>query len=163
MTDLSNPADVRFLLKKLWCHGQLVAPVQAGAYSYWAVAATDAQVLFAERVLLIVSAAVLPLWSYVSWTRMKRQGLHAVHTILWLGGFIEVLHTVVCVVAAQKLDNLANKVIFIVTLLHVVETFMYLFAVYCLQFAIIEDMTPESEQSTLIGLDAAPSDLAKVV
>ena len=152
MTDLSNPADVRFLLKKLWCHGQLVAPIQACLYAYWAVTATDAQVLDSERVLLLVSASILPIWGYVSWTRMKQHGIRPVRVILGLGILMEIIHICVVIVASQRLQDTANLILFIVTILHVIETFMYLLAIYCLRHGIVDDDTPESKQTTLLGV-----------
>jgi hypothetical protein len=101
MVDLADPASTRMLLKKLWCHGQLVAPLQGCAYAYWAVVAAPDQILPSERVLLWVSAGVLPFWGWVSWRQMHSNSANAGTIILRFGAAMEVLHTAVVALAAQ--------------------------------------------------------------
>jgi hypothetical protein len=152
MVDLNDPASTRLLLKKLWCHGQLVAPLQATAYAWWAVVATKEEMLFEERILLWVSAAILPFWGYVSWRQMHSNSENAGKIILRFGFVVEVLHTTVVIFAARKLSNTANLVVFIFTLLHVIETFAYLLAVWCFKSALHNDRTRAVDQAGLLGV-----------
>jgi hypothetical protein len=55
----------------------------------------------------------------------------------------------------QRLSNTPNLVVFIVTLLHVVETAMYLLMVWCFKSALTNDCTHENDQQKLIGLSFA--------
>ena len=66
MVDLEEGADVRMLMKKLWCHGQAIAPLQGFAYAVWALS-DDGALSFSFRVLLWVAALKFPVWGYVSW------------------------------------------------------------------------------------------------
>ena len=155
MVDLNDPASTRLLLKKLWCHGQLVAPLQATAYAWWAVAARKEEMLFEERVLLLVSAAILPFWGYVSWRQMHSKSKRAGRRILQFGFVVETLHTAVAILAARKLSNTPNLAVFIFTILHVLETAMYLLAVWCFQSALHNDKTPADNQAGLLGVVGA--------
>jgi len=60
--DLSQPDDVRLLLKKLWCHGQAVSPVQGFAYAFWAIS-RDSEISYWFKILLWVAALKFPLVS----------------------------------------------------------------------------------------------------
>ena len=150
MVDLSDPGAVRRLLKKLWCHGQAIAPLQGLAYGYWAIVATEAQMALQERILLVVSACVLPVWGLVSWRMMKRKGSNASRVILWLGTFMQCIHIAVVVFAAQKLKYTANLVVFIFTLLHLVETSAYMLAVCFFRSSLEADATDEEDQLGLL-------------
>lgn len=150
--DLEDPTDVRLLLKKLWCHGQLVAPLQGAAYAWWAIEASSSEILDSERVLLWISAGVLPFWSYVSWRQMHSSSAHAASIILSFGLFMELLHTAVVVLAAHNLSSAMNLIVFIITLLHVIETAAYLLMIACYRWVLEADPTPEVDQKTLLGI-----------
>lgn len=131
--DFNDPADVRVLLKKLWCHGQAIAPIQGFAYALWAITQSS-QLSMAFRVFLWIAALKFPLWGYVSWSSLQsRYGSHS-RVILFLFGFIIILMDIVIVVFAWQSGELHESwplLAFIATALHGIETTAFLSAVAC--------------------------------
>ena len=151
MVDLNNPSAVRRLVKKLWCHGQAIAPLQGAAYGWFAAVATEKEVTMTERVLLVASACVLPVWGYVSWKQMKKSSPRSTQIILSLGTMMQLLHITIVFLASTKLTVSANLLIFIFTLLHLVETTAYLLAVFYFRASLQQDHTAEQDQVGLLG------------
>jgi hypothetical protein len=118
----------------------------------WAVVATKKEMAFEERVLLFCSAAILPFWGYVSWKQMHSNSKQAGKIILRFGFVVELLHTAVVAFAAKRLSNTPDLVVFIFTLLHIIEAAMYMLAVFCFQSALHNDQTPAVDQAGLLGV-----------
>ena len=55
----------RLLMKKTWCHGQVIAPFQGIALAYWGVTAPQLEIY--QRAILILSFAILPIWTITTW------------------------------------------------------------------------------------------------
>ena len=84
----------RLLVKKIWCHGQAIAPFQGFACGYWAVAEPESPL--PQRMLLFLAAIVLPIWAVVSWRAVHGRSLNYWKIICYFGLFIEVVHTSCC-------------------------------------------------------------------
>ena len=93
----------RLLLKKIWSHGQLIAPFQGLALGYWGISSNKLYTW--ERAILIIAALVLPAWSAITWWAMKGTTINHGRLILCLGVYIEVLYAAVLVVAARGIDT----------------------------------------------------------
>jgi len=122
--EMLDEANKRLLVKKIWCHGQAVAPFQGLLCGYWAI--IDPAMPLSQRAMLWSAALVLPLWSYVSWKAMHGHTLDFWKLICYFGIGIEVLHISVMTVAAQHLKEPLNMLTFVFSGLHVVETAGYL-------------------------------------
>ena len=85
----------RLLVKKIWCHGQAIAPFQGFACGYWAVAEPESPL--PQRMLLFLAAIVLPIWAVVSWRAMHGRSLNYWKITCYFGLFIEVVHTSVVI------------------------------------------------------------------
>ncbi len=55
----------RLLMKKTWCHGQVIAPFQGMALAYWGATASGLEV--SQRAILISSVVLLPVWTITTW------------------------------------------------------------------------------------------------
>ena len=140
MVDLEDGADVRMLMKKLWCHGQAVAPLQGFAYAVWAISDGDALSL-SFRALLWVAALKFPVWGYVSWRCLQlRCGAHSFLILTVLGVIVIVMDLLIawCAVANKDLSRGWPLVAFIFTCLHAIETTAFLSVVACFQWALID-------------------------
>ncbi len=61
--------DQQYLLKKLWCHGQLFAPIQGVMILLWSF---KEPLEGAEFIYCFLAALVLGSWSYLSWRSMNK-------------------------------------------------------------------------------------------
>jgi hypothetical protein len=128
--DLNDPADVRVLLNKLWCHGQAIAPIQGFAYALWAI--TQSSKLSIEfRIFLWIAALKFPLWGYVSWASLQSRYGSRSRSILFSFGLIIILMDIIILIFALQsgeLDESWPLLAFIATALHAIETTAFLSA-----------------------------------
>jgi len=123
--EIMDESTKRLLVKKIWCHGQAIAPFQGFACGYWAVAEPESPL--PQRMLLFLAAIVLPIWAVVSWRAVHGRSLNYWKIICSFGLFIEVVHTSVVIVAVQQgLKESLHLLTFIFSVLHIVETAAYL-------------------------------------
>ena len=131
--DLNDPTEVRVLLKKLWCHGQAVAPVQGLAYAVWAVT-KSADLSTGFIILLWVAALKFPFWGWVSWRALHLKYGESSFKVLASFGLVIILMDIVIAVLAAVSGELSEGwplLAFIATCLHAVETTAFLSAVTC--------------------------------
>lgn len=129
--NINEPADVRVLLKKLWCHGQAVAPIQGLAYAFWAM--SNSSGMSKEfKVLLWVAALKFPVWGLVSWQALNLKYGEKSFPILCVFGvvivFLDILIAVIAV-TSHELTNGWALLALIATALHGIETTAFLSAV----------------------------------
>ena len=145
--EIMDEATKRLLVKKIWCHGQAIAPFQGLACAYWAVKEPGAP--FAQIALLWAAALILPVWSAVSWKAMHGRSLNYWKLICYFGIIIEVIHSAVVVVAAkQGLGESLHLLCFIFSGLHIIETAAYLGVTTCLRESFVKD-TSEKQMGLL--------------
>ena len=73
------------VLKKTWCHGQLVLPAFAAFYLYLSVASF--------HLILLFAAIVLPIWSYFSYQKMISSASAPSPVVFWtLATLAQVAH-----------------------------------------------------------------------
>jgi hypothetical protein len=148
MVDLEDGADVRMLMKKLWCHGQAIAPLQGLAYAVWALS-DGARLSYSFRVLLWVAALKFPVWGYVSWQCLQlRFGPRSFLVLAVLG--LVVIGMDLLIAAFAVVNNELSRgwplLAFVFTCLHAVETTAFLSAVACFRWALID----RSQSPTLL-------------
>ena len=157
MVDLEDGADVRMLMKKLWCHGQAIAPLQGGAYAAWAVIDGD-RLSVSFRVLLWVAALKFPAWAYVSWQCLQlRFGPQSFLALAIFGTIVIVMDILIAGFAVAN-DELTHDgwslLAFIFTCLHAVETTAFLSTVACFRWALID---PSTRPAPLASPSPSPS------
>ena len=140
MVDLEDGADVRMLMKKLWCHGQAIAPLQGFAYAVWAL--NDGEVLsLSFRMLLWVAALKFPVWGYVSWRCLQLRFGARSFLILAVFGVIVILMDLLIAWFAVTNNELSRSwplLAFVFTCLHAVETTAFMSAVGCFKWALVD-------------------------
>lgn len=143
----------RLLIKKTWCHGQLLASAQIialGLLSLWGT--IDAW----QRAVLILTAIMIPIWGTVAWSAMQgRWRANGRRVILVMGCGVELMYVCVLVVAARDLatDRLANVMVFVATALQLVETGAFLLVVaYFGQF--LEEFQHAGDLERILNEDA---------
>ena len=144
MVALERPSDVRMLLKKLWCHGQAIAPLQGCAYGFWALS-EDPNVSSAFRVLLWVAAAKFPAWGLMSWRALhRRYGPYSFRLLVFFGTIVILLDLLIAYAATanRELSRTWPLVAFVFTCLHAIETAAFLSAVACFSWALVETDDP---------------------
>mmetsp|Transcript_22814 Transcript_22814/g.56342 ORF Transcript_22814/g.56342 Transcript_22814/m.56342 type:complete len:154 (+) Transcript_22814:1490-1951(+) len=140
----------RVLLKKVWCHGQAIAPFAGIALAGWGIMAPQMQT--AVRAVLILCGLVLPAWSYTSWVCMQRATLFDWHVILGFGCSVELLYTVVlvCLSGMDFTTKTTELVAFVFTALALVETFAYLVVIACMRGLFREQADRGCERQNLV-------------
>ena len=136
-----SAATAHLLMKKTWCHGQVIAAAQGIGYAYWGLFAPDLDA--GLRVVLVLGALLLPTWSVISWRAMKGRTLFHARVILGFGVVNLVFYSAVLAIAATDLASNERLIIFIFTLLQMVETSAYLLVVCCLRRALVDDDADE--------------------
>jgi hypothetical protein len=129
--DPNDPADARVLLKKLWCHGQAIAPVQGVAYAFWAVA-RDSKLSTFFRLILWIAALKFPVWGYVSFRALHLHNGDNSFKILSLFGIGIILIDIFIIILAVLSGELGSGwtlLACIATTLHAIETTAFLSAV----------------------------------
>ena len=141
MVDLQDPASVNVLLKKLWCHGQFIAPIQGISYAAWAL--SDTEVSTAFKVVLWLAAVKFPIWGYVSWTALNRRyGPKRSYLYLIIFGMLIVaidLLIIVMAVNSGELEKPWTLLAFVATCLHAIETTAFSGAVHCFRWVLHRD------------------------
>ena len=138
MVDLEDSASVNVLLKKLWCHGQFIAPIQGLAYAAWAIGDTEVSPSF--KVVLWLAAIKFPLWGYVSWSALNRR-YRPERSYLYLirFGMVIVAIDLLIIGMAIKSGELAEPwtlLAFVATCLHAIETTAFCGAVHCFRWVL---------------------------
>ena len=136
-----DAATSRLLMKKTWCHGQIIAAFQGMFYAYWGLCSSNMPQ--ACRILLGLSAVALPVWTWTSWCAMHgRTSFHG-KLILGFGSALLVLYIAIFQIALRDSDNPLQLAAMIVTALQFVETLAYLLVVAWLRDALVEDTSQD--------------------
>ena len=143
-----DAATSRLLMKKTWCHGQVIAAFQGVFYAWWAYQSTD--MLQGYRMFLASSTLLLPVWTLTSWSAMRGHSSHHGWIILGFGGALLLFYLVVLFIAVHASGDPLQLPASIVTALQFVETFAYLTVVACLRDALVEDTSQDQDQYGLM-------------
>eukprot|EP00966_Prymnesium_polylepis_P123038 2844957-Prymnesium_polylepis.1 len=81
-TCLDNHSS-RLLLKKAWCHGQLVGAFQLVIFGYWTLG-TD-ELPLGRRTVVAAIALMLPAWGRVSWIMIHSRTALGIKIMMFLG------------------------------------------------------------------------------
>eukprot|EP01084_Bolivina_argentea_P157238 274010_1 len=135
--------DKRYLLKKLWCHGQLLSPIQGIITTAWSIVQFD-NVLMVEFIYCVIAILCLPIWSFLSWRSMN--GKYPKPSILIRFGIILLCYYVgISIITGKYLSQSTFTLcIFIFTVLQFIETSAYLIMVKLL----IRSLENEREYET---------------
>lgn len=131
-TGLLDSEDQQFLLKKLWCHGQLFAPIQGLLISCWAF--VDLRGF--STVYAVVAAPLLFLWCLMSWRCMQAMS-PAPRLLVKIGLALELYYLGIIITCFNYwLSSTLTTVVLVVTALQVMETAAFLTMVNCLRDSI---------------------------
>ncbi|CAJ1959252.1 unnamed protein product [Cylindrotheca closterium] len=112
------------ILKKTWCHGQLVLPAFSVFYLYLFFASV-------KNFILLFAAIVLPIWSYLSYQKMiSSTKAPSPHFFWMLATLAQVAHVGVFVYSLQAEET--NLLLTISSGLFFVETIAFLLVVRAL-------------------------------
>lgn len=111
----------QFILKKTWCHGQLVLPAFAVLYVWLAFFRGYNTLVF------LYAAIILPAWSFYSFQAVSSsRGAVPLRPLCCGVVLVEVAHLGVLVVAAQDLSTALNMLLLVASGLFMVETAAFL-------------------------------------
>jgi hypothetical protein len=125
--------ETRFLLYKVWCHGQSLAPPLLGVLCFFS---SSISTLEAVSVMILLS-----IWPVVSWNAMQRPNLHRVV----VGGLVvELIYSYILAVTPARNASTFELLLFIATVLLMVETFAYLLVMFWNRAWFIQSSSPLS-------------------
>mmetsp|Transcript_18823 Transcript_18823/g.34051 ORF Transcript_18823/g.34051 Transcript_18823/m.34051 type:complete len:150 (-) Transcript_18823:341-790(-) len=125
--------ETRFLLYKVWCHGQSLAPPLLGVLCFFS---SSISTLEAVSVMILLS-----IWPVVSWKAMQRPNLHRVV----VGGLVvELIYSYILAVTPARNASTFELLLFIATVLLMVETFAYLLVMFWNRAWFIQSLSPLS-------------------
>ena len=120
--------DKVFLMKKLWCHGQLLSPIMGIVTAIWSIIEYNT-LLTIEFIYCIVAIILLPIWSFLSWRSMNAKWPPP--SILVKCGLVLLCYYVgIGIITGKHLSHSTFTLcLFIFTILQLIETSAYLFMV----------------------------------
>lgn len=133
MTELISESDQRFLLKKLWCHGQFLSPI-IGLLIY----------VFAFKILYgfsffycIISFPLYFIWSYFSYQSMN--GKYPGPDLLRKAGYLLELYFIGIIIISIKFasDSTLALLVTIFSILQICENFAFLVMVKVLHKSLL--------------------------
>ena len=117
------------ILKKTWCHGQLVLPVLSVWY-LWLLASSASSSMM-DKVVLLYAGIALPCWSYLSYRAVASSGPTPA-TFGW-GALVQLAHAGILWRAARDTlssNTTTNTILAIVSALLLIETAAFLLVLY---------------------------------
>ncbi len=114
------------MIKKTWCHGQLVAPLYSILILWWYAAHG-----WELSVSLIFPICYFPYWCYLSYRNVFVD--FSYKTVLVGGILAEVGHLIVILQSVKDLSNTMNLLLFIASGLFLIETAAFLCVVTALK------------------------------
>jgi hypothetical protein len=125
--------EMRFLLFKVWCHGQSLAPPLLGVLCFFSSSLSTL-----EAVCIMI---LLTVWPVVSWKAMQRPNFHRVV----VGGLVvELIYSYILVVTPARNASTVELLLFIATVLLMVETFAYLLVMFWNRAWFMQSSSPSS-------------------
>ena len=120
--------DKVFLMKKLWCHGQLLSPIMGIVTAIWSIIEYDT-LLTIEFIYCIVAIILLPIWSFLSWRSMNAKWPPP-SILVKCGLFLLCYYVGISIITGKYLSHSTFTLcLFIFTILQLIETSAYLFMV----------------------------------
>lgn len=128
---LIDEKDKKFLLKKLWCHGQLLSPIMGIIMTVWSILEFD-NLLVIEFIYCIIAIILLPIWSISSWRSMNGKSPKA-SVLIKIGIFLLCYYIGIIIITAKYSSSSTFTLgLLIFTILMLIETSAYLIMVQCL-------------------------------
>lgn len=118
MGEILDDETKAIVIKKTWCHGQLIAPLYGFLCLYWAVSSGT------QDPRLWLAALVMPCWSYLSWRAISSAPSY--NTLLYGGIVAELCHVGVFSVAVQHTKDTLGLLLTIASGLFFIETAAFL-------------------------------------
>ncbi len=124
-----DASEKQFLLKKLWCHGQLFAPIQGILIAVWAFKELKKFELFYG----CIAPILLGFWSWGSWRTMNK--LWPTPTMLVKCGLCLLFYYIGIIVigCGHIRDGTLDLLVVLFTILQVMETSAFLIMVGCMR------------------------------
>jgi hypothetical protein len=134
MTELISKSDQRFLLKKLWCHGQFLSPIIGLLIYVFTFKMLDGFSFF----YCIISFPLYFIWSYFSYKSMN--GKYPDPDLLGKAGFFLELYFIGIIIISMKFakDSTLALLVLIFSILQICETFAFLVMVKALDKSLID-------------------------
>lgn len=117
--DDNDDNEMRFILFKIWCHGQSIAPPILGILCFF----SDSLSTLASIIILVL----LTVWPVVSWRAMQRPSFHQ---IMYGGLCIELIYSYILSVTPARNTSTIELLTFIATVLLMIETLAYLLVMW---------------------------------
>ena len=118
MGDLLDEDTKIIVIKKTWCHGQLIAPLYGFLSAYWAFSASI------NDLRLWIAALVMPIWSFSSWKSISSTPSYKM--LLYGGCIVELCHLGIFTVAIRHTETILGLLMLIASILFFVETAAFL-------------------------------------
>jgi hypothetical protein len=107
----------KIILKKTWCHGQLILPAFSFLYLYLFIFQN-------HKVYFLYAAIVLPCWSYASYRAVFIR--YSIRVLLIGGLLVELAHAGILIVALQSPSTSLGLLLIIASVLFLIETAAFL-------------------------------------
>jgi hypothetical protein len=117
---MDDDEDTKFILLKIWCHGQSVAPPILGLMCLF----SRTSVLESVLIMIFLSA-----WPIVSW-RAQRPSSDSFACLFCGGLFVQILYCYILMTTPLHKGGL-SLLVFITAALLAIETFAYLVVIWC--------------------------------
>ena len=159
----------QIIIKKTWCHGQLVAPIYSLVLIWWYFASnddddddddTDDDNDDANKVskwILWIPICYFPLWCYLSYKNIFGTivDLSISKEIIWGGLMTEICHIIVLIQSLSNIQNTMNLLLCISSILFLIETAAFLLVVFTLRPRNNNNETEGQQQYSTTGSTAS--------
>lgn len=117
--DENEDNEMRFILFKVWCHGQSIAPPILAILCFF----SESLSTLASIIILIL----LTIWPVLSWRAMQRPSFHQ---IIYGGICVELIYSYILSVIPARNASSIDLLTFIATILLMIETLAYLLVIW---------------------------------
>jgi hypothetical protein len=115
----------QIIIKKTWCHGQLVAPIYSIVLLWWYFASDDDDVL--SKWTLWIPMCYFRFWCYLSYKNIVGTAVDlSISKITWGGLMTEVCHIIVLIQSLKNIQNTMNLLLCISSTLFLIKTATFL-------------------------------------
>jgi hypothetical protein len=121
----------QIIIKKTWCHGQLVAPIYSIVLLWWYFASDGDDV---SKWTLWIPICYFPFWCYLSYKNVFGTAVDlSISKIAWGGLMTEACHIIVLIQSLKNIQNTMNLLLCISSILFLIETAAFLLVVCTLR------------------------------
>ena len=142
----------RLLVKKAWCHGQIIGALQCALFLAWALVADEPEPA-SHRLFIAIAALLIAGWGWVSYSLMNARTALAVNILLYVGAALLVVESLVMLVASGHPHRLFNLAALVSTSLGLMELLAFLVINCLLKEALVRGAASRSEPRSMKDFD----------